>query len=112
VPVFLFQEGGSSKVNVFGEIARLTKGAHYHFAPGADGELADLLRGRRRLCSWRPTGPAGEPERWRDEALAAPQIEPSENARSRVGKVGCLPGAGAWVSCCYPNPFQPVCDFS
>jgi hypothetical protein len=44
VPVFLFQEGGSSKVNVFGEIARLTKGAHYHFAPGADGELADLLR--------------------------------------------------------------------
>jgi hypothetical protein len=45
VPVFLFQEGDHLEVSrVFAEIAKLTKGAHCHFTPGAARELADLLR--------------------------------------------------------------------
>jgi len=45
LPVFLFQEGDSPIVSrVFAEIARLTKGAHCSFTPGAARELAELLR--------------------------------------------------------------------
>ena len=45
VPVFLFQEGDNPDASrVFAEIARLTKGEHCHFTPGAARELADLLR--------------------------------------------------------------------
>ena len=45
VPVFLFQEADDPKASqTFGEIARLTGGAHCHFSPGAARELAELLR--------------------------------------------------------------------
>jgi hypothetical protein len=44
-PVFLFQEGDNPDASrAFAEIARLTKGAHCHFTPGAARELAELLR--------------------------------------------------------------------
>jgi hypothetical protein len=65
VPVFLFQEGDDPKVSrVFAEIARLTKGAHCHFTPGAASELAELLRavaayaagGRQALLKSRSAG--------------------------------------------------------
>jgi cytosine/adenosine deaminase-related metal-dependent hydrolase len=45
VPVFAFQEGDHPEVSrVFAEIAKLSKGAHCHFTPGAARELAELLR--------------------------------------------------------------------
>jgi hypothetical protein len=45
VPVFLFQEGDDpAATEVFKEIARLTKGAHCGFDPGAADQLRDLLR--------------------------------------------------------------------
>jgi hypothetical protein len=45
LPAFLFQEGDHPDASrVFAEIAKLTKGAHCHFTPGAARELADLLR--------------------------------------------------------------------
>lgn len=45
VPVFLFQEGADvSASQAFGEIARLTRGAHVRFDPGAARQLADLLK--------------------------------------------------------------------
>jgi hypothetical protein len=45
VPVFLFREGDHPEVSrVFAEIARLTKGAHCSFTPGAAKELSELLR--------------------------------------------------------------------
>jgi hypothetical protein len=65
LPIFLFQEGDSSNVTVvFQEIARLTKGAHCHFTPGAASELAELLRavamyaagGRQALLTSRSAG--------------------------------------------------------
>lgn len=44
VPAFLFQEGENPHVGeVFGEIARLTKGVHAHFDAGAAKQLRDLL---------------------------------------------------------------------
>ena len=44
-PVFLFQEGDDPPVvEVFKELARLTKGAYERFDPGAARKLADLLR--------------------------------------------------------------------
>ena len=44
-PVFIFQEGDSpSATKTFQEIARLTRGAHCRFSPGAARELAELLR--------------------------------------------------------------------
>jgi hypothetical protein len=44
-PAFLFQENDRAAVaKVFCEIARVTGGAHCHFAPGAAQELAELLR--------------------------------------------------------------------
>jgi hypothetical protein len=44
-PVFLFQEGDDSNATaVFKEIARLTKGVHCRFDPGAADQLRDLLR--------------------------------------------------------------------
>jgi len=45
VPLFLFQENDDlAATRVFTEIARLTKGAHCRFTPGAARELAELLR--------------------------------------------------------------------
>jgi hypothetical protein len=45
LPAFMFQEADDPAVTtVFREIARLTKGAHCHFTPGAARELAELLR--------------------------------------------------------------------
>jgi len=45
IRVFLFQEGvDAAATSAFREIARLTKGAHCHFSPGAPQELAELLR--------------------------------------------------------------------
>jgi hypothetical protein len=45
VPAFLFQEGSDPMVEqAFREIARLTHGAYCRFAPGAEHELAELLR--------------------------------------------------------------------
>jgi hypothetical protein len=45
VPVFLFQEGRDGEVKqVFRGIARLTRGAHCRFDPGAAQQLAELLR--------------------------------------------------------------------
>jgi hypothetical protein len=45
LPVFLFQEADDPAVTrTFREIARLTNGAHCSFAPGAAGELSELLR--------------------------------------------------------------------
>ena len=44
VPVFLFQEGENRLASrAFGEIARLTKGAHCHFGAGSARELRELL---------------------------------------------------------------------
>jgi hypothetical protein len=44
LPVFLFQEGDDEEVaKVFGDIARLTKGAHCQFGKGSAKELASLL---------------------------------------------------------------------
>lgn len=44
-PAFLFQEGADpAATETFCEVARLTKGAHCQFSPGAARELADLLR--------------------------------------------------------------------
>jgi hypothetical protein len=44
-PVFLFQEGDDLNATaVFKEIARLTKGVHCRFDPGAADQLRDLLR--------------------------------------------------------------------
>jgi hypothetical protein len=45
VPCFLFQEGSDANAaEIFREIARLTKGAYSQFRPGAERELAELLR--------------------------------------------------------------------
>jgi hypothetical protein len=45
VPVFIFQEGPDVlTAQAFGEMARLTKGAHLKFAAGSARELAELLR--------------------------------------------------------------------
>jgi hypothetical protein len=45
VPCFMFQEGQDGVTEqAFREIARLTRGAYCRFAPGAAGELRDLLR--------------------------------------------------------------------
>jgi hypothetical protein len=45
VPCFMFQEGADSEVaRVFGELARLTRGAHCKFSSGSARELAELLR--------------------------------------------------------------------
>jgi len=44
VPAFLFQEGDeAAATRAFREIARLTKGAHCRFGPGAAAELRELL---------------------------------------------------------------------
>ncbi|MBN8913735.1 MAG: VWA domain-containing protein [Rhizobiales bacterium] len=44
VPAFLFQEGDDANATrAFKEIARLTKGAHCRFGPGAAAELRELL---------------------------------------------------------------------
>jgi hypothetical protein len=44
-PAFLFQEGDDPEATrTFREIARLTKGAHCRFDPGAADQLRDLLR--------------------------------------------------------------------
>jgi hypothetical protein len=44
-PIFIFQEGPDVlATQVFGEMARLTKGAYSKFTPGSARELADLLR--------------------------------------------------------------------
>lgn len=45
VPCFLFQEGGDPvAASAFGEIARLSGGAHFHFDESAAGRLAELLK--------------------------------------------------------------------
>jgi hypothetical protein len=45
VPLFAFQEGADSEVaRVFGELARLTKGAYYAFDAGSIAQLRELLR--------------------------------------------------------------------
>jgi hypothetical protein len=45
VPVFMFQEGNDPLVgNVYGEIARITGGAHARFDATAAAKLSDLLR--------------------------------------------------------------------
>jgi len=45
LPVFLFQEGDDpDATRTFREIARVTKGAHCRFDPGAARELGQLLR--------------------------------------------------------------------
>lgn len=45
IPVFLFQEGGDpAAATAFAEIARITRGAHVRFDPGAAAHLAELLR--------------------------------------------------------------------
>jgi len=44
LPAFLFQEGDNTDVaKIFGEIARLTKGAHCQFDKGSAKQLAELL---------------------------------------------------------------------
>lgn len=44
-PLLLFQEGDNSDVaTIFSTMARLSKGAHCKFAPGAAQQLAELLR--------------------------------------------------------------------
>jgi hypothetical protein len=45
LPAFLFQEGDHPDASrIFAEIAKLTRGAHCHFIPGAASELAELMR--------------------------------------------------------------------
>jgi hypothetical protein len=45
VPCFIFQEGDDQlAAQIFKEMARLSKGAYLQFRPGAERELADLLR--------------------------------------------------------------------
>jgi hypothetical protein len=45
VPLFVFQEGDDPDASrTFPEMARLAKGAHCRFAPGAERQLAELLR--------------------------------------------------------------------
>jgi hypothetical protein len=45
VPAFMFQEGYDPVCEqAFREIARMTRGAYCHFAPGAAHELGELLR--------------------------------------------------------------------
>jgi hypothetical protein len=45
VPAFMFQEGRDREVeHTFRNIAQLTHGAYCRFAPGAAGQLAELLR--------------------------------------------------------------------
>ena len=45
LPVFLFQEGDDpGAARTFREIARVSKGAHCRFDPGAARELGQLLR--------------------------------------------------------------------
>jgi hypothetical protein len=45
VPIFLFQERDDQLAGeTFKELARLSNGAHARFAPGAERELAELLR--------------------------------------------------------------------
>src|SRR5262245_21795983 len=45
VPLFVFQEGDDQHAaKIFKEMARLTKGAYWQFRPGAERELAELLR--------------------------------------------------------------------
>jgi hypothetical protein len=45
LPIFVFREGDDPTAGrVFSELARLTRGAHCVFAPGAARELAGLLR--------------------------------------------------------------------
>lgn len=45
IPVFLFQEGHDPvAATAFAEIARITRGAHVRFDPGAAAQLAELLR--------------------------------------------------------------------
>jgi hypothetical protein len=45
VPCFLFQEGNDPHAApIFREMARLSRGAHFRFRPGAERELADALR--------------------------------------------------------------------
>lgn len=45
IPVFLFQEGDDPAASAgFAEIARITRGAHVRFDPGAATQLAELLR--------------------------------------------------------------------
>lgn len=45
VPAFMFQEGhDENAARAFGEIARLTKGAHCRFGPGSAAELRELLK--------------------------------------------------------------------
>jgi hypothetical protein len=45
VPAFMFQDGNARDVeHVFREIARLTRGTHCRFDPGAARQLAELLR--------------------------------------------------------------------
>jgi hypothetical protein len=44
-PLFVFQEGDNPDASrTFPEMARLAKGAHCRFAPGAERQLAELLR--------------------------------------------------------------------
>jgi hypothetical protein len=68
VPVFLFQEGGNAAAGAtYAEIARLTRGAHVRFGPGAAAELGWLLRavaayaagGRAALLALDKGGEAG-----------------------------------------------------
>jgi len=65
LPAFLFQEGDHPDASrVFAEIAKLTRGAHCHFTPGAASELAELMRavatyaagGRQALSKSRSAG--------------------------------------------------------
>ncbi|GAB4535867.1 MAG: hypothetical protein Tsb0019_37330 [Roseibium sp.] len=68
VPMFLFQEGRDSVAEqAFGEMARLTRGAHCRFDPGAAHQLAELLKavavyasgGREALLALERTGGQG-----------------------------------------------------
>jgi hypothetical protein len=68
VPMFLFQEGRDSVAEkAFAEMARLTRGAHCRFDPGAAHQLAELLKavavyasgGRDALVALEKTGGQG-----------------------------------------------------
>ena len=52
LPIFIFQEGDDpTATKVFHELARLTGGAHCHFAPGSAQQLRELLRAVARFAS-------------------------------------------------------------
>jgi hypothetical protein len=72
VPVFMFQEGGSAEVEkVYREIARLSRGASFHFDSGSAQQLAELLRAVAVYASGGLTALAARPSGGATKLLAA-----------------------------------------